>query len=424
MLIRFSVKNYRSIRDRQDFSLVASTLKDRDPDQIELGSLGVRILRTAAIYGANASGKTNVLRAIAYMANAVLQSQRTWPPSGPIPVEPFLLDRQQAVSPSEFEIDIFIDGTRFNYGFEISAQEVLSEWLLAYPRGKKQTWFIRSSKEEQEFRFGKSLGGENRSIQNLTRRNSLFLSAAAQNGHPQLLPIFNWFDKTLDVINPAKRGALQFSAVRMCETEAGRRTLLQFLKSADLGIVDVDIEERDVGEKFQSALRVFLKTVTDLDPPTFDSTKIPEIHLRHRAANDESVALDFEDESDGTRTLFALATPVFNALATGGVLCVDELDASLHPILALQIVKAFVDPRVNTKNAQLIFNTHDTNLLDADLLRRDQIWFTEKEPRGSTQLYPLSDYKPRRGENLERGYLQGRYGGIPIPERLLSSHGE
>lgn len=424
MLLRFAIQNFRSIRDRQEISLVASSLKDVEQPKIAIESLGLDVLRVMAIYGANASGKTSVLRALAYMANAVLQSQRSWPPSGPIPTEPFQLDAESNARPSTFEIDIVIDGTRYNYGFELDSKRVFAEWLLAYPRGKKQTWFRRSTTDgDAQFRFGKNLLGENRAIQNLTRPNSLFLSAAAQNGHQQLLPIFKWFSDRLDVVNPARRQMLQFSAARLCETDEGRRALLRFLSAADLGIVDVDVKERDVGEKFQNAFRIFLKSITETELPE-EPAKFPEIHLRHQAGGRAPVALDFDDESDGTKALFALAAPVFHALSTGGVLCVDELDSSLHPILALHVVRAFVDPDTNTTGAQLIFNTHDTNLLDVDLLRRDQIWFTEKDQGGATHVYPLSDFRPRRQENLKRGYLQGRYGGVPIPSRLIAGDGQ
>lgn len=422
MLLRFFVKNFRSIRDRQELTLVASSLRDLEQSKMHIEAIGVDALRVAAMYGANASGKTSVIRALHYMASAVINSQRTWPPSGPIPVEPFLLDSVSAATPSTFEVDLVIDGTRYNYGFSLDSLRVIEEWLLAFPRGRKQVWFRRRAEQDDGFRFGKYLLGENRSIQSLTRPNSLFLSAAAQNGHQQLLPIFEWFSKRLSVVSPTYRDAFRLSAVRMCDTDDGRERLLRFLESADLGIVGIDAKEREIPEKLQTAFRVFLKSITDAEPPT-DANTIPDIHLRHQSSDGAAIALEFENESDGTKALFALAAPVSSALSTGGVLCIDELDSSLHPVLALQVVQAFVDPASNTSGAQLIFSTHDTNLLDADLLRRDQIWFTEKDRSGATHLYPLSDFRPRRGENLQRGYLQGRYGAIPLPSRLVSSDG-
>jgi uncharacterized protein len=421
VLIRFAVENFRSIRDRQEITLVASSLKDLDQGKIPVKSLGLDLLRVLAIYGANASGKTNVLRALEYMARAVISSQRHWTPSGPIPIQPFRLDPASAGRPSTFEIDIVLEGTRYNYGFQVTSARVLSEWLLAYPNGKKQTWFRRAADRETEFQFGKYLLGENRAIQNLTRTNSLYLSAAAQNGHQQLLPIFNWFANQVDVVNPARRDVLRLSAVRMCDNPAGRATLLRFLSAADLGIVDVDVKERDMDEKFTNAFRIFFTSITDSEPPPDSIPPMPDIHLRHQAVKGKPpIALEFEEESDGTKALFSLAAPVFHALSTGSLLCIDELDSSLHPILALQVVKTFAQPSTNPLNAQLIFNTHDTNLLDTDVLRRDQVWFTEKDQTGATHIYPLSDFKPRRQENLERGYLQGRYGAIPIPGRLLA----
>lgn len=421
MLIRFSVENFRSIRERQELSLVAARIKDLPEATFQAESLGLRLLRVVAVYGANASGKTNVVRALAYMVGAIKNSQRRWSPTGEIPVDPFLLDEVSAGNPSGFEVDALIDGIRYTYGFRLDRTRVLAEWLRAYPRGKKQTWFKRDTASPTEFRFGKNLIGENRTIQKLTRPNSLYLSAAAQNGHQQLLPIFNWFAKRFGFVNPASRRTLQFSAVEMCNTPEGRSNVLRFLSAADLGIVDIDIGKREINEKVKNAVQVLIQTLTDSEE-VVDPAEIPDIHLRHQTAKGGArVPLDFDEESEGTKALFSLTAPVFQTLSKGGVLCVDELDSSLHPILALQIVKLFSSPETNPHNAQLIFNTHDTNLLDDELLRRDQIWFTEKDRTGATHLYPLSDFKPRRHENLEKGYLQGRYGAIPVPGRLFTA---
>ena len=422
MIIRFAVENFRSIRERQELSWVASALKDLEQMTTDVPSVGVSLLHVLAIYGANASGKTSVLRALSFMTHAVVNSQGSWRPTGPIPIQPFLLDEESNGRTSYFDIDLIIDGVRINYGFELDSSQVHREWLYAYPRGKKQIWFERQSGSEKEFHFGKHLQGENRSIQSLTRANSLFLSAAAQNGHQQLLPLFQWFATKLDVVNFSRRGGVSMKAAELCKEPSGRAALLKLLAAADLGIVDVDITERKLDEKTEGALRAFINSLSEKEAE-FDA-KLPEIRLKHQAADGKSVALRFDDESEGTKALLSLAFPVLHAIKEGGLLCVDELDASLHPLLALEIIKAFLDPALNVRGAQLIFNTHDVNLLDSEILRRDQIWFTEKDGEGSTHIYPLSDFRTRRHENLKRGYLQGRYGAVPVPSPMLGFYGK
>ncbi len=203
-------------------------------------------------------------------------------------------------------------------------------------------------------------------------------------------------------------------SAELCQTNEGRAAVLRFLTAADLGIVGIEVAEEEVGEEILQALEAIRPIFGKRggEAPLFPKT-VQNVAFQHKGAKgDVSIPLNYE--SDGTQALFRLLGPAISVLSTGGVLCVDELDASLHPILAKALVAAFNQPESNPKAAQLIFNTHDTNLLDSNVLRRDQIWFTEKDSDGATHLYPLSEFKPRKGENFERGYLQGRYGGIPF----------
>jgi hypothetical protein len=418
MLIRFRVQNHRSIRDQQELSLVASSLKDMPEGLIETPGFDHGLLRVAALYGANASGKTNVLKAIAYMSRAVNSSQRNWKPGGPIPRDPFLLDEESRTGPSTFEVDVLVEGVRYEYGFSLNSERILEEWLYAYPSGKRQTWFTRVGAPERNFKFGKNLPGDNRAIEALTRDNSLFLSAAAQNNHAALLPIYNWFSTSFSFVT-GDRGPLQFDTAAMCVDEGHRRAVMQLLTAADLGVVGLDVREVDVfdttevpegAKKFMEAVKAAFATLPDMH----FTGKTHKICLRHKSQIEEGVQFSTENESDGTVAFFGLLGPVVRALEAGGTVCIDELDASLHPLLAIEVVRLFNNPKRNPRGAQLIFTTHDTNLLDSSLLRRDQIWFTEKDSAGSTHLYPLSDFKPRKNENLGRGYLQGRYGAVPF----------
>jgi len=429
MLIRFRVRNYRSLKVEQEISLVASSLKDAPEALTQVEGLNLGLLRVAAIYGANASGKTNVIKALAYMRAAVHNSQRQWPPEGPIAREPFLLDPQSRTDSSSFEVDLLLDGVRINYGFTLNDREVLKEWLNAYPTGKKpikrQMWFKREAKV---FTFGKKLVGDNRAIERLTRPNSLFLSAAAQNNHKALQPIYKWFSERLGYVHRERLFFAQ-ETTQMCKDEEVKAWVLQALQAADLGVVGLEVREEDsplrapstasekdkiLIEEVSEQLRKFEAVAKEFSAGPFSPQKRQVLSLIHEGPMYSQVPFGEGSESDGTMAFFGLLGPLIHAIGSGGTLCVDELDASLHPLLALAVVRQFNDPKSNPHGAQIIFTTHDTNILDQASLRRDQIWFTEKDAEGGTHLYPLTDFKPRKNENLERGYLQGRYGAVPF----------
>jgi len=425
MLIRFRVGNYRSINDAQELSFVAAPLKEFPEKLIHSPQLEVDLLRVVGIYGANASGKSTLLNALKFMRNAVLNSHRSWKPKAAIPRQPFLLKAKNLTAPSLFEVDLLIGNVRYTYGFTVDSVNILEEWLYAYPQGKKQKWFVRKVAESDEFVFSRLLSGENKAVQTLTRKNSLFLSTAAQNNHPKLTPIFQWFDNALDFID--ERGHLDVVTAGRCLDPEFLKGITKIMKSADLGITGIDIEEEQLNEGVEKIFKtVFEGKPEELKEMMKVAQSMRHASLRHRVeADGKDVRFPFSDESRGTQALFGLAGAIVEKLARadGGLLCVDELDASLHPLMAVEIVKMFNDPKSNPNNTQLLFNTHDTNILEYGDLRRDQIWFTEKDRTGATHLYSLTDYKARKEENIKRGYLQGRYGAIPfirIPTPLLS----
>jgi hypothetical protein len=358
------------------------------------------------VYGANASGKSTLFDALAFMQSAVTDSQALWKPDGGIPRTPFALDPTLATEPSMFAVDLLLDGIRYEYGFVADSECIREEWLYAYPRGRRQEWFTRDAGRNGEFVFSRLLAGENRTISSLTRQNSLFLSAAAQNNHEMLSPVHNWFSQRLLVSENRRRGALAVRVSERCRDSDYRARVYSLLKAADLGITGLELVEDDpAGSTFSRAAEKLFAI--------FSTGDAVDVRLLHRAGAGADVAFPFSEESAGTRTLFALAGAVVETLSSGGLLVVDELDRSLHPHLAINIVRMFNDPETNPGTAQLVFNTHDTNLLDTDVLRRDQIWFTEKGDDGATRLFPLTDFRARKYENLERGYLQGRYGAVP-----------
>lgn len=406
MLIRFRVENFRSIRDEQELSLVASALTEHEESLVRVPQYDIDLLRAAGAYGANASGKSTVVEAIGFMQAAVRDSHIRWEPQAGVRRVPFAFDPACAEAPSMFAVDLLLDGVRYEYGFVADSVRVREEWLFAWPRGRRQEWFTRDVDRDEEFAFSRLLSGENRAISALTRPNSLFLSAAAQNNHEMLSPVHQWFADQLLVAGDWARGALAMLASQRCREAGYRENVYQLLKTADLGISGLELVEDEGGGPTMSRL---FGAVAGL----FGDGNVRDIRLLHRTGAGAEVALPFSEESAGTRTLFGLAGAIVETLASGGTLVVDELDRSLHPHLSTHIVGTFNDPAANPRNAQLIFNTHDTNLLDAGILRRDQVWFTEKSGDGATHLFPLTDFRARKQENLERGYLQGRYGAVP-----------
>ncbi|NRD51017.1 AAA family ATPase [Corallococcus exiguus] len=423
MLVEFRVENHRSVRDEQVLTMEEGRVggaEDARPRSVAGHS--TRLLPVAALYGANASGKSNVLGGLAFMRHAVMRSHRMWPPEGGVPRDSFAWG-SKASEPSLFEVTLLIDGVRYQYGFVANDERFLEEWLYAWPQGRKQTWFER---EGDAFKFGEHLQGEFRVVEQVTRPNALFLSAAVQHRFEQLTPLYTHF-RSLQLINISSssypRAATEFPELwlsRFAKTSSpdlsGQLTLLEMpeanpdefdafrelLRAADVGIVDVKVTKEE----------------NDESPPLRGRRpRRLRILVKHQSAS-EDAWLPLEEESKGTLTLFNLAPAVLDVLWTGGILVVDELEASLHPLLGLHIVQQFNDPVRNPRNAQLLFTTHDTNLLGTTLgepaLRRDQIWLTEKDKEGASRIYPLTDYKPRKEENLERGYLQGRYGAIPF----------
>lgn len=413
MLIEFRVENYRSIRDEQVFTMAAGRIGRADKSCLrEVAGVSRPLLPVAAVYGANASGKSNVLAALAFMVDAVSLSFRAWAPKGGIAHAPFAWGTRRS-EPTTLEVEFVIGGVRYRYGFRFDASIFLEEWLYAWPNGKKQTWFTR---DREEFAFGEHLKGENQATSAVTRSNALFLSAAAQFQNPQLSPIYHWFGsaKTINFDDLNQRPTLK---------DWGRFAeglVADWLDPSIQNLVSKDLEPASsLFDRLRALLQSADLGIVDLRAIRDESSqrgRRQRIEFRHQS--DESDAwLPLEEESRGTQVLLRLAVPFLRAIAGGHLLIVDELESSMHPNLAEHLVRQFNDPATNPNNAQLIFSTHDTNLLGtlsgSPALRRDQIWLTEKDPTGASVLYPLTDFKPRQGENIERGYIQGRYGAIP-----------
>jgi hypothetical protein len=385
MLRSFRLINHRSFATEQELSLLP--VYDRTQSALPV----------TAIYGANASGKSNLLDGLAFMRSAVLESFRSWHADGGVPRLPFRLDPALRAQPSSYVVEVVVDEIRYTYGFVLADERVSEEWLHSYPE-KKRVLFERL---DGRIRFGSTLGAERARLDvlyELTRPNALFLSVAAQSGTTLATPIYRWFQSGItirrsghdDTVAVADALLLGFLEAHPEHTP----TLVDLLTNADVGIRDVEVVSWGTVDQKQP-----------LRKPVF----------RHQGSDE---LFDFADESAGTQSWLGLLPRVLDTLEAGGTMFVDEIDASLHPLLTAQLIGLFREPETNPRGAQLIFTTHDASLLGTalgeEVLARDQIWFVEKDVTGVSRLFSLSDFKPREGENRERRYLGGSYGAVPV----------
>ncbi len=412
MLIDFRVRNFRSLRDEQILSLVAA--KDKTLHELNTMQSGVKaaptLLRSAAIYGPNAGGKSNLIKALQYMRAVVVESASVMQPGQTFNVQPFRFDEKLVLQPTEFEVTFILDGVRHQYGFELTAQRITREYLLVYKAFKPQQWFERhydESSDKDIYEFGSGLKGAKTVWEGATRPNSLFLSMAVQLNSEQLRPVFDWFVKQLAIFNEVTPLGQQFS-VDMLRKPEGKKAICDCLTAADISISDIEVATRKV-----AAQAVHFDMAAGKTEVRNEEQEVSEL-LFHHVTEQGRAVFGLGDESMGTRNLLFLTGPVLDILEKGMTLVVDELDSSLHPLLVRRLVELFQTPAINKLGAQLIFTTHDTSLLDPELFRRDQIWFVEKDLEQATKLYPLSDFSPRKNEALERGYLMGRYGALPF----------
>jgi AAA15 family ATPase/GTPase len=423
VLLAFRAENVRSFQDQFELSLLSTRLADEGVVRLVTwreGGRPIGVLPAAGMFGANASGKSNVLKAMDDMRGHVLHSFRVGSPTGGMSRCPFLLDRAGRKKSSRFEVDLVLEGVRHEYGFSLDDERVQEEWAYRYPHGKAVRLFHRLGDDVE---LGSAERAKGRAVIDLLRPNALFLSTAASANHSALLPIYAWFARNLRLAEADSRQLRQALTTQLLDDDTRREQVLALLRAADLGITGAKKYEPDpvMRERLQRAVRIIAGQEGEPDGPdegpTFDQLGV---RLIHRGSSGE-VELEARDESLGTLVWFGLVGPVIEALADGAVLLADELDASLHPALVAELIHLFQDPKTNPRRAQLVFNSHDASILgdstSTRLLGRDQIWFTDKRADGSTRLYPLSDLDPRKEEATGRRYLAGRYGAVPILSR-------
>ncbi|MYC94254.1 MAG: ATP-binding protein [Caldilineaceae bacterium SB0661_bin_32] len=442
MLIEFSVANYRSFRDKVTFSMVASSLKAKNAELNETNLFAahdrLRLLTSAAIYGANASGKSNLISAMNFMRRFVIYSAnvREEEDSEEIDVDPFRLSTETDTEPSFFEAVFVVKDRRFRYGFETTAKRVEAEWLYVAPKARESRLFER---EEDGIALGEKYKTEGRDMAMRTRPTALFLSVCAQFKGKIAEEVLDWF-RSLGIATGLMDTGMRKFTERMFRDKDSAKAIETLLTQLDLGIKAVRLENvavpapnlqplrddapedmrrlHDEMRKMESALESTLRVLSEVADFNLEEEEVVRTVHRKTGEGDKSEMNELFDldthESEGTKKLFSLSGPLVDTLRRGGVLIIDELNARLHPLLTKEIVRLFNDPVRNARHAQLVFATQDTNLLDNQLLRRDQIWFVEKDREEASYLYSLAEFKVRNDAVYEKDYIHGRYGAIPF----------
>ena len=418
MLLRICVSNHLSLRDPQELLLSASTLKDPEEGLIACKAAPKgSVLPAVVVYGANASGKSNLVAAVEDMRSMVLRSHANGQPGGGVPRQPFMLDPASPSQTTRFEADFVINDVRHHYGFEASDTAFESEWLYIFPKSRRRTLFVRDC---NDFAFGRGLRGPNATISKLTRPNSLFVSAAAQNGHKQLSAVYRFFASIKGDRDVTTRDLA--AQLRLAAEDPDPR-VIEFLSRIDTGIVGYRRKKTAIPSEDRTITNSLIKAVSKIIAEPFDigfdnEETVTTIELAHSSQGDKEVYLALDQESAGTRRLLELLRLAFKSLDEGVPLFLDGLDASLHSQVCEAVLRLFCSPETNPKGGQLVATTHTTSLMRSSVLRRDQVWFTHKDHDGATELYPLTDIRTRRGDNIESGYLQGRYGATPFEDPL------
>lgn len=409
MLRSFRLENHRSFRDEHELLLMPAYAKDREA------------LPVVAIYGANASGKSNLLDGLRFMAEAVRDSFAVWgPDAGVVGRRSFKLDAGKRAEPSTYVVELIQDGVRYTYGVEVDDARVREEWLYSYPEKRKRVLFERVG---DDIKFGSTLD-DSKSVleflETMLRPNALLVSLAAQLKFSWVLPVYRWFARSLRFRENSGEQTLE---VEIAEFLQGRpelgADLVTLVRAADVGIDDIEVVNGvfpgRAGMTIRQSDRILYKPSAHNQDLAEMLVVRPAVQLIHQGCS-EPFRLD--EESAGTRSWMGVLPSVLAVLRDGGCLVIDEIDASLHPLLTMRLISLFNDDHANPAGGQLIFTTHDATLLNApfaeEVLARDEVWFVEKErASGASSLYPLTDFKPRNEDNLERRYLAGRYGAVP-----------
>jgi len=423
MLIQFKVGNFLSFRDMVTLSMVASPIKEhRDTNVFEADK--IKLLKSAVIYGANASGKSNLFRAMRFARKFIFISSKETQATEEIKVANFKLSTETENKPSFFEFVFLQEGIRYRYGFEINRAEVLREWLFYNPKTKEAKLFER---ESNNIKVGLNFQ-EGKEFIDKTRKNALFLSVVAQFNGAISTKILGWF-KNFRIISGLDDGRYLNYTLTKLEDQNFKNEIIEFLKIADVGIEDFDVEQAEIslGDLPKALVEKLLKDESR-PPDKIVETKLKTVHKKFDKAESVSSLEKFNlgsEESEGTKKLFAISGPIIDTLKNGRILAIDEFDSRLHPLLSQFLIRLFNSKIKNPLNAQLIFASHDTSFFNKNFFRRDQVWFAAKDKYGATDLYSLVEYKKETGKvrkdaSFSKDYFLGKYGAVPDTGEIKS----
>lgn len=411
MLIEFSVENYLSFDERVTLSLVAAPELDEADELLENtfeAPEGIHLLKSVLVYGANASGKSNLIDAMSFVRKLVLGSAKETQAGEQIDVTPFLLGTVGGERGSSFEVVWIADNSRYRYAFTVDSSRVLAETLLrARPTDDAEVELFR--RDVSGIRVGESFP-EGRGLESKTRPNALFLSVVAQLNGEESQRILDWFRARLAVASGIDDKRLLGFTLHQALAGEWTEEILRLAREADLGITGLSAH-KITQEMLPGEL------TEEMRKKIIESEQLGVFRVRHQKFDPAGrpageVDFRFGAESEGTKKFVALAGPILDVLKSATALFLDELDARLHPRLTRALLTLFHGDS-NPNNAQIVAATHDTNLLDRNLVRRDQIWFTEKNSRGATKLYSLAEFDVTPDARYERDYLLGKYGAVP-----------
>lgn len=437
MLIRFTVSNYLSFKEEAGLNLLATTDSHHQKHVFHAPKgKEVSILRTAVMYGANGSGKSNLVKAIEFAQKLILEGTKS---DKPISFVPFKLNADCIKKPGKFEFVIKHNGTLYTYGFLVNSKRVIEEWLYAIINKNEQRLFERITNEQGTVtaEFGPSLArkGTNQYqflqfVVKGTRPNQLFLTEAQERNVKEIKPLIEWFKNVLTVISPTS--VYEGLTIRAHEDVNFAKFIGNFLNDAGTGIEGIEPTEVKLQDKLtEFPVELREKILTDVQTATSvilqneaggqylvkkgkaGEPLLIRLKAKHRMNDGETTTFEFEEESDGTKRLMHLIPALIDSKRREKVYVVDEIDRSLHPLLSKLFLQFYLDEKAFMQG-QLILTTHETNLLNLDILRRDEIWFVEKDKKGASHFSSLAEYKVRNDLKIAKGYLQGRFGAIPF----------
>lgn len=422
MIIRFGCENYRSIKEYQEILFTTiSNASDHKHFSFSVEGIREQLLPITAIYGANASGKTNMVRALRVLFNGICFGSNS---SDRINIQQYRLEESCASKPSVFDIDFVCDSTHYHYGFSILEGVVEEEWLHKFSyvkRAAKTVLFERDSKKKDPYFFGKDLKGKNKVTSDITDDTALFLSVAAKSKHELLSKISNYFVQNYSFI--FKTGNPEHRIAQTILDRGLEKEISEYLAMVDVGSPNVSVSEEKFDEERMNLQKSVQSFIKEKLPQRIVTDEIKEydykLDLTRVSEDGNTVHFSFDDESLGTKSYISLLSSALLVFKNGGVLVVDEIEASLHPFLVKQIVELFCNTKVNVAKAQLICTTHLVELLTAGVLPKSAVWLVGKDLTGASRVNPLTDYKIGNNSNLGRGYLKGRFGGIPHLQESL-----